>query len=140
MGRTLLAPVAFFEENLGPVDALKRSFELTKGHVLELLGALFAGSLLTGGNGLLAPAASLAPIVGRYEDLVALKKSGAPKPPIHWWNYVLPILTVVAIVLYIILIITTVDDRKSEHDKVKTYPHEYGQPIRNHDRSDSYYR
>ncbi len=117
VGRTLLAPVAFFEEHIGPIKALKRSLELTRGHVLEVLCAYFAGSLLTMGYGLLAPASTLAPIVGRYQDLVALKKSNAPKPPIHWWNYVLLLLPILVIGLYVLLVVDTFNNI-SERTKI----------------------
>lgn len=102
-GRLMLAVVAMFEEDLGPVKALKRSAELTKGHVMEMLGASFAGSLMAS-QGLLAIAASLAPLVGRYNELKSLKESGAPKPKMHWLNWGLPVLMIVLIGGYFALI------------------------------------
>lgn len=102
LARGALAPLILFEENLGPVAAIKRSFELTKGHVNEMLGAYFAG-LFVGGGGygysLVFGATSVAPLAGRYHDLRALKESGAEKPKVHWLNYTY-ILGIVIMVAY----------------------------------------
>jgi hypothetical protein len=88
IGRSALAPIAMFEENLGPIAALKRSFNLTKGHLNEMLGALFAGFFIGESYySLLFGAISVSPIVGRYHDLRQLQESGAPKPKVHWLNY-----------------------------------------------------
>lgn len=86
--RLSLAPFIMFEEDLGPIKAIKRSWELTKNHATEMLGSLFAGALLSGGSGgLLSGVSFVAPYVGRYHDLKTLKDSGAEKPKIHWLNY-----------------------------------------------------
>ncbi len=88
MSRNSLSPLVMFEEDLGPIAAIKRSLSLTKGHVNEMLGALFASLFIGGGGyGLLFGAITVAPLVGRYHDLRQLKESGAAKPSTHWLNY-----------------------------------------------------
>lgn len=88
LARGSLGIVALLDENLGPIAALKRSFALTKKHVNEMLGALFASSFLVGGSyGLLTGPASVAPFIGRFYDLKRLEASTAPKPKTHWLNY-----------------------------------------------------
>lgn len=101
--------IAMFDENLGAIDSMKRSKELVSGHVIEMIGAMFAGSVLSGGTsstggGLLSPAISLAPMVGRYEQLKDLKASGATKPKVHWLNYL--VFIVIAAVIVLIGLIT----------------------------------
>jgi hypothetical protein len=95
--RASLAFFVFYEEDLSAVKALKRSFELTNGHAIEMLGASVASILLGGGSGLLAGAISLSPLVGRYHDLKQLKESGAPKPKVHYLNW----LTVIVVFLFV---------------------------------------
>lgn len=115
LGRLALAPIALFEENLGPIAAMKRSFELTSGHLFEMLGALFAGGIL--GGGLLSPACSIAPIVGRYDDLKRLKSSGAPKPKVHWLNFLLPALIALFMIGYGALLATLINSSKNNIDR-----------------------
>ena len=106
--RASLSFFVFYEENLSAVGALKRSFELTKGHVIEMLGAVVASALLGGGSGLLSGAISLSPLVGRYHDLKNLKESGAPKPKVHYLNWLTVVVVLVFVVGYIALIAFTV--------------------------------
>jgi uncharacterized membrane protein len=68
IARASLAILVMFTENVGPIKALKRSFALTKGRTIEMIGSFFAGYLFSGGF-LLAPAVTVAPFVGRYEDI-----------------------------------------------------------------------
>jgi xanthosine utilization system XapX-like protein len=99
--RASLAFFVFYEEDLSAVKALKRSFELTKGHAIEMLGAVVASALLGGGSGLLSGAISLSPLVGRYHDLKQLKESGAPKPKVHYLNWVTVIVVFLIMAAYI---------------------------------------
>jgi hypothetical protein len=87
LGRISLAPLVMFNEDLGPIKSIKRSWSLSKGHVNEMLGALFAGLLVGGFYGLINSATSVAPLVGRYIDLVALESSKAAKPKTHPLNF-----------------------------------------------------
>jgi len=108
-GRGSLASLVFFEENLGPVDSLKRSFALTKGHVIEMLGTSAASALLTGGGmGLLIGATSVGPYLGRYKDLTALQASGAAKPKIHWMNYLIVFGGILYVILSIIYVVAAI--------------------------------
>ncbi len=94
MARASLAYFVLYEENLGAIAALKRSFALTKGHSIEMLGAVVASAFLGGGSGLLSGAISLSPLVGRYHDLKNLQASGAPKPKVHYLNWLILIVAV----------------------------------------------
>jgi hypothetical protein len=108
LGRLSLAPLVFFEEELGPIAAIKRSFSLTKGHVNEMLGALAASIFLAGGGyGLLLGATIVAPIAGRYQDLKMLQETGATKPKTHWLNYVYIVAAIPIIGIFGLLIYTT---------------------------------
>jgi hypothetical protein len=101
IARSSLACLIIFEEDLGPIKALKRSFALTKGHAIEMLGSLFAGYMMSGSY-LLGLATGFAPFVGRYEGLKKLEQSHTPKPKTHWLNYlgiVLPMLLITGCVL-----------------------------------------
>ncbi len=105
LGRLSLATVVLMEENLGPIAALKRSWALTDKHTIEMLGALFAGQVIGfGGAGLLTPTLAIAPLFGRYTDLVAFERSGsAAKPKIHWLNYLafIAMLPLIALSIFI---------------------------------------
>lgn len=96
--RGSLGPILIFEENLGPIVALKRSFALTKGHFFETFSTTMAGALFCAG-GLLAPAMSVVPIAARYKDF-KIAATQATKQAVHWINYVLAIVGIIAIVLY----------------------------------------
>lgn len=100
LARISLASIVMFEENLGIVDSLKRSVDLTKGHTFEMLGAVFAGSLLCT-NGLLIFPTSVAPLVGRYQGLLTLGNAKGPK--VHWLNYLAPAVVGTLVVMGIIL-------------------------------------
>ncbi len=108
LGRLSLATVVLMEENLGAVAALKRSWALTNHHVIEMLGALFAGQVIGfGGAGLLTPTLAIAPLFGRYTDLVALERSGgAAKPKVHWLNYLafIAMLPLIALGIFIAIL------------------------------------
>jgi hypothetical protein len=113
LGRLALAPVALFEEDLGPIAAIKRSFELTKGHVLEVLGAYFAGAVM-GGGGLLSMATAIAPVVGRYQGLKFLKESGTPKPKVHWLNWFLPLIVILLTGAYLAFVAFAINQGMNE--------------------------
>jgi hypothetical protein len=126
-----------FDEGLGAIASMKRSKELAKGHTFEILGALFAGSLLSGGSssgggGLLSQAISMGPLIGRYEQLKALKASGAPKPKVHWLNYFLvlavPVLVAVLFVLIMVSALQSSDSKKSTNDFNSTFDSSYTSP------------
>lgn len=115
IGRIALSPMIMFEENLGPIKAIKRSFRLTKGRVNEMLGALFAAVLFGGGGySLLFGALSVAPLVGRYHDLRQLEETGSPKPPTHWLNYTYLISLLIGVIIFVSLILTTYYGIKSK--------------------------
>lgn len=85
LGWFALAPVAMVKENLGVMKSLRRSRELASGHVLEILGALFAVSTVSV-QSLLGVVMPVATMTERYSQISALKISGAPKPKTHWMN------------------------------------------------------
>jgi hypothetical protein len=103
-----LSYFAMYDENLGPIDAMKRSKELVSGHFIEIIGAMFAGSLMAGGgmmgvSGLLSNAITISPLAARYYGLKQLKSSNAPQPPVHWSNWLAVIFAGIVIVLAIVL-------------------------------------
>ena len=102
LSRASLAFFVLYEEKLGPIKALKRSFELTKGHAMEMFGAMVASNFLSGGGGgLLSFAIALSPLAGRYYDLRELKESGAEKPKVHYLNWLISILLVLFVAGYV---------------------------------------
>jgi hypothetical protein len=107
IGRSALAPLIMFTEDLGPIASLKRSFKLTKGHVNEVLGSVFAGIFIGESYySLLFGAISVSPIVGRYVDLVELERSRMEKPKIHPLNflYLIALFFTIAILAVVVLI------------------------------------
>ena len=122
--RASLAFFVFYEENLGPWASIKRSFSLTSGHFEEMFAAIIASSLLAGGSsGLLAGAISLAPLVGRYQDLKNLKDSGAAKPKVHYLNLVVTILTLLFITAYIVIVaVVSVKSTNSSSTTKSSFP------------------
>lgn len=113
--RFSLSPLIMFEENMSVIAAMKRSAKLTKGHVNEMLGALFAGAFM-GSQGLLIGAIGLAPLVGRYHDLKLLDESGAPKPKVHWLNYTYLIGVVLVVLLAILMGVSASQLDKAKND------------------------
>ena len=120
--RASLAFFVFYEENLGPWASIKRSFSLTSGHFMEMLGAIVASSLLGGGSGLLSGAISLSPLVGRYHDFKNLKDSGAQKPKVHYLNTLIVVLTLLFVVIYAgLVVILAVSSKNSIQDRSNTF-------------------
>jgi hypothetical protein len=85
IGRLALVPLVTVLENLSLAGALKRSWSLTRGHAVEMIGAIFAGAVL--GNGLLGQLTVTSSLYGRYSQLKELGPDG--KPPVHWLNWFL---------------------------------------------------
>jgi hypothetical protein len=102
--RAALAPIIMFSEGLGPVASLKRSLKLTKGHTNEMLGAIFAG-LFIGESyySLLFGAVSVSPFVGRYNDLIELEKTNAPKSKTHPLNFLYLLGPVIIAIIAIVI-------------------------------------
>jgi hypothetical protein len=88
MGRWGLAPFVMVQENLGVMASFKRSRQLTKGHVWEVLGSIMAGGLL-GSNGFLAGLVLPSALVGRYAQLRDLEAGKVSKPKLHWLNWLM---------------------------------------------------
>lgn len=114
--RASLALTVMYFEGLGVFASIKRSFELTKGHFMETLGAIIAGGFL-GANGLVAPYFGIAQMVGRYNDYKMLQESSAAKPKVHWLNYVPLVILIIFGGLYGLLIVTfaNVQNRAKEN-------------------------
>ena len=115
LGRLSLTLVVMMEENLDAIASLKRSWNLTKGHTIEMLGALFAGQFMSGG-GLLGPTVEIAPLFGRYQDLVELERSGQAKPQTHWLNYLAFILMIPFVALMIVAGVVSNNATKNNRD------------------------
>lgn len=111
LGRLSLSGMVMFAEDLGPIASVKRSMTLTKGRVMEMLGALMGGGLLSGSSfGLLSLPLGALPFMSRYQDFKKLEASGAPKPSTHWLNYALVLTLPIIIGLFILLIMVTPRD------------------------------
>lgn len=87
-------------EDLGVIEAMKRSKALVKGHVVETWGIVSMGTIL-GSIPIVNFVASL--ISGqamaiRYEQLIELQKSGE-KPAVHWANYLAIVIAIATIPL-----------------------------------------
>ncbi len=106
----LLAPYVAIEENLGVVASMKRSKQLMQGRLLEMWGfevfpqlssflqiIPFLGFILA----ILFQVAWMPAAAIRYEQLKQLAQTGA-KPPIHWLNYVMVALAIVALPLFVL--------------------------------------
>jgi len=77
LARLSLMPFAIVEEDLGPVKAIRRSLQLTKGHTMEMLGVMVVGGFVSG-NGLLSPVTSAAGYANRYYELKSFEAAGQP--------------------------------------------------------------
>lgn len=78
----VLLPI--FDEDANGKQAIQRMKFLTKDHLLEMFGIVtvagiipFIGTLLQWGG-----------VSVMYPQLKTLKSSNAPKPPVHWLNYI----------------------------------------------------
>lgn len=95
-----------FDEDLRGKQALQRIKFLTKDHLLEMFGIMTVANLLAPINILLQKGGESI----MYPQLKALKESNAPKPPVHWLNYLGFILfaAFLLLVLAIVLIVVAV--------------------------------
>lgn len=103
--RLALVPFVVYGEGLGGMAAVKRSWQLTRGHTWEMLGVNFASSLVIGGSGgLLSFTGSLAGPANRYAELTAAEKNGMSTGKMHWLNYGIVLIFIAFMVGYIGLI------------------------------------
>ncbi|MFI5240120.1 MAG: hypothetical protein ACHQUB_00185 [Candidatus Saccharimonadia bacterium] len=116
-----LTSFVIVNENLSATAAMKRSHELVKGHIFEIWGSVFAAGIL-GSNGLLSFPVAASALGIRYEQLKNLKDNNLPKPPVHWVNYILPILGTLLIIGYIALItLTAVSSVQKNQNVIPNY-------------------
>lgn len=122
-GRFALATPALVTEDLSIREAIRRSWGLSRGHVVEILGAMY-GSVLLGTNGLLALNYVPSSSYGRYRQLASLPDSDAAKGKIHWLNWlfviVFPILGTLLLVGYINLVISAVNTVQTQTPSTTT--------------------
>lgn len=114
LGRLVLAPTIAYAEELGPMESVKRSFKLTKGHTFEVLSILIAQSVITF-NGFLAVVGSQAGLVKKYTELAAAEKVGTTHKT-HWLNFLLPVSAFVIGGLYILMIIVAASGTPTSSD------------------------
>jgi hypothetical protein len=101
LARLSLTPFVIYDERLGAIAAMKRSWSLTKGHTVEMLGALFASFFVVGGSGgLLSVVGSQAGQATRYAELKAASAAQASTGKVHWLNPFIVILSVLAVIAY----------------------------------------
>ena len=116
-GRLGLAVSALVSENLSVIAALKRSWALSKGHVVEILGAQYASTLL-GTNGLVGLNYVPSSSYGRYRQLAALPEDATEKPKVHWLNWlfvvVIPILTTLFLTFYLATIVNSINNMQNQ--------------------------
>jgi hypothetical protein len=120
LARIILAPLIMFTENLGPIASIKRSAKLTKGHVNEMLGALFASVFIGGFFGLISSPVSVAPLVGRYEELIELEKNNLQKPKTHRLNFIYLLGIVVLILPIIVVAVLSATNKNSTTTTLQT--------------------
>ena len=104
LARISLAPFAFYNEEIGPTKAISQSFKLTKGHVFEMWSVLILGGL-GGGDGLIAPIMTSAPLANRYYELKEHVDAGQETGKASGWNYVIVLLPVLLVVGFTVLVI-----------------------------------
>ncbi len=100
LARYSLIPYVIFNEDVRGIKALGRSWALTKGHTMEMLGLLAATSVI-GGDGSLLPIISSSALANRYHELVEHEKTGKSTGKVHWIN---TLVVVGSVVLFVIMI------------------------------------
>lgn len=107
MARISLASIVMFEENLGVIDSIKRSFSLTKGRFFEIWGAIFSSIFMSGYGSLLSPAIGAAPMLARYQQYASIEAGKTSASKTHWLNYFNIIITPIIFVIlhYLVLIL-----------------------------------
>jgi len=86
--RWSLAPFVLVNENAGVRASLKRSFTMTKGHFIEMVGVIIAQSVISG-NGLLSIVGSVSGLDTRYHEIKAYQTAKSAKPAVNWMNWFL---------------------------------------------------
>lgn len=95
-----------FDENANAKTAIQKSKALTKDHLIEVFGMSTASGIIPFVSGVMEAGGYTI----MYPQLKQLKASNAPKPPVHWLNYLGFILFAVLLVLIagVILLIAAV--------------------------------
>lgn len=97
LARFSLTGFAIYDEDLGARTGLKRSWQLTKGHTVEMLGVIFAQGVLSS-NGLLSGITGFAGTANRYHELK--NAEGKSTGSTHWMNYLVVILVTLGLLAY----------------------------------------
>jgi len=97
IARLALTFLVMFEEDKGPIESMSKSWSMTKGHTFEMMGSFLASWYISGGY-LLITAVSMAPLVGRYEEIKNLQLIDGEKPKTHWMNYFLLVATILVVI------------------------------------------
>lgn len=93
----VLLPV--FDGDKSAKEAIRTTKALTKDHLLETFGMLTAASIIP----LVGPLLTVGGLAVMYPQLKELKASGAPKPPVHWLNY-LGFILIGSILVFVLLL------------------------------------
>lgn len=99
ISRSYLAYIIMFDEQLGPIESLKKSISLTKHHTFEMFATFLSTILFSGGPLLMGPIAS-AQLVGRYSQFKQIENNQS-EAKTHWLNYALPFIYLAIIGLFI---------------------------------------
>ncbi len=90
--KMVLLPI--FDEDATAKQAIAKSKLLAKDHLIEIFGMLTAAGIIP----IIGPIFEIGGQVVMYPQLKELKASGAPKPKVHWLNYL-------GIVLFLVLLL-----------------------------------
>lgn len=131
MARWGLGIFVIADEKVGPIQAIKRSWALTKGNTWNMLGATIVQNIILGQSLLLVGMYSAT--ANRYFELKNLELKGVRNTITHWSNYVLAVIMPLFLVLYSALIITAVvlevnktsDTTTTTGDVEATLPEDY---------------
>ncbi len=94
MTRYNFSLIYIFDENTSVKQSIKKSRELSKDHLIEILGLMMWSGII--------PVISSITTIGSkseiYRQLKILKSAPHKIPPIHWLNYLIVILSLVALI------------------------------------------
>lgn len=99
MARLSLAHIVVVNEDVSAVQGLKRSWNITKGHVIEMIGVSVAQTFISG-FGLASIVGSVAGLSTRYEQITDYKAAGQSKPAVHWLNWFVVIIIGIFMAIY----------------------------------------
>ncbi len=95
--RYSLVLMAMFDEKLGANESLTRSKQLSKGHLLEL----YSLNVISDTFSIITYTLRSSALTISYPQLKALEKHSGIKPPVHWTNYLVLVLSILATIFFV---------------------------------------